>query len=125
MTLAALHDWVVLRGFPRLCFQGRSLARLVQQPYRCNEPRVLTGRLHATNLLETQSHPGGTARRSPRQGDARTVRAWLWSHLGNALRRVLLSSMVGYAPTEVTIAGVLHEYSTIDGVCRKMSSTFC
>ena len=36
--------------------------------------------------------------------------------LGNALRRVLLSSMVGYSPTEVTIAGVLHEYSTIDGV---------
>ena len=33
--------------------------------------------------------------------------------LGNALRRVLLSSMVGYAPTEVTIAGVLHEYSAI------------
>jgi len=36
--------------------------------------------------------------------------------LGNALRRVLLSSMIGYAPTEVTIAGVVHEYSTIDGV---------
>jgi DNA-directed RNA polymerase subunit alpha len=36
--------------------------------------------------------------------------------LGNALRRVLLSSMVGYAPTETTIAGVVHEYSTIDGV---------
>ncbi|MCC7006537.1 MAG: DNA-directed RNA polymerase subunit alpha [Ottowia sp.] len=36
--------------------------------------------------------------------------------LGNALRRVLLSSMDGYAPTEVTIAGVVHEYSTIDGV---------
>jgi DNA-directed RNA polymerase subunit alpha len=36
--------------------------------------------------------------------------------LGNALRRVLLSSMVGYAPTEVTITGVVHEYSTIDGV---------
>jgi DNA-directed RNA polymerase subunit alpha len=36
--------------------------------------------------------------------------------LGNALRRVLLSSMVGYAPTEVTISGVVHEYSTIDGV---------
>ncbi|HRI18904.1 MAG TPA: DNA-directed RNA polymerase subunit alpha, partial [Burkholderiaceae bacterium] len=28
----------------------------------------------------------------------------------------LLSSMVGYAPTEVTISGVLHEYSSIDGV---------
>ncbi len=36
--------------------------------------------------------------------------------LGNALRRVLLSSMTGYAPTEVSIAGVVHEYSTIEGV---------
>ncbi|MFM6992890.1 MAG: DNA-directed RNA polymerase subunit alpha, partial [Rhodoferax sp.] len=36
--------------------------------------------------------------------------------LGNALRRVLLSSMPGFAATEVTIAGVLHEYSSIDGV---------
>jgi len=36
--------------------------------------------------------------------------------LGNALRRVLLSSMVGYAPTEATIAGVVHEYANIDGV---------
>jgi DNA-directed RNA polymerase subunit alpha len=36
--------------------------------------------------------------------------------LGNSLRRVLLSSMPGYAPTEVQIAGVVHEYSTLDGV---------
>ncbi|PTN13045.1 DNA-directed RNA polymerase subunit alpha [Nitrosomonas aestuarii] len=36
--------------------------------------------------------------------------------LGNALRRILLSSMSGYAPTEVKIAGVVHEYSTLDGV---------
>jgi DNA-directed RNA polymerase subunit alpha len=36
--------------------------------------------------------------------------------LGNALRRILLSSMEGFAPTEVNISGVLHEYSTIDGV---------
>jgi DNA-directed RNA polymerase subunit alpha len=36
--------------------------------------------------------------------------------LGNALRRILLSSMPGFAPTEVKIAGVLHEYSSIDGV---------
>jgi DNA-directed RNA polymerase subunit alpha len=36
--------------------------------------------------------------------------------LGNALRRVLLSSMPGYAPTEVRIIGVLHEYSALDGV---------
>lgn len=36
--------------------------------------------------------------------------------LGNALRRVLLSSMTGYAPTEVQISGVVHEYSTVDGL---------
>ncbi|MBI4741728.1 MAG: DNA-directed RNA polymerase subunit alpha [Betaproteobacteria bacterium] len=36
--------------------------------------------------------------------------------LGNALRRILLSSMPGFAPTEVNIEGVLHEYSTLDGV---------
>ncbi|MDR2365476.1 MAG: DNA-directed RNA polymerase subunit alpha [Zoogloeaceae bacterium] len=36
--------------------------------------------------------------------------------LGFALRRILLSSMDGYAPTEATIEGVLHEYSSIDGV---------
>jgi len=36
--------------------------------------------------------------------------------LGNALRRILLSSMTGYAPTEIKIAGVVHEYSTLDGV---------
>ena len=36
--------------------------------------------------------------------------------LGNALRRILLASMVGYAPTEAQISGVVHEYSQIDGV---------
>jgi DNA-directed RNA polymerase subunit alpha len=36
--------------------------------------------------------------------------------LGNALRRVLLSSMPGCAVTEVEIDGVLHEYTTIEGV---------
>jgi DNA-directed RNA polymerase subunit alpha len=36
--------------------------------------------------------------------------------LGNALRRVLLSSMPGCAVTEVEIDGVLHEYSAIEGV---------
>jgi DNA-directed RNA polymerase subunit alpha len=36
--------------------------------------------------------------------------------LGNALRRTLLSSMPGWAATEVKITGVLHEYSTLDGV---------
>lgn len=36
--------------------------------------------------------------------------------LGNALRRVLLSSIPGYAVSEVEIDGVLHEYTAIDGV---------
>jgi DNA-directed RNA polymerase subunit alpha len=36
--------------------------------------------------------------------------------LGNALRRILLSSMPGSAITEVEIANVLHEYTTIEGV---------
>ncbi|MCD9031339.1 DNA-directed RNA polymerase subunit alpha [Luteimonas sp. Y-2-2-4F] len=36
--------------------------------------------------------------------------------LGNALRRVLLSSIPGFAITEVEIDGVLHEYSAIEGL---------
>lgn len=36
--------------------------------------------------------------------------------LGNALRRILLSSMPGCAITEVEIDGVLHEYSTLEGI---------
>ncbi|RMD68409.1 MAG: DNA-directed RNA polymerase subunit alpha [Gammaproteobacteria bacterium] len=36
--------------------------------------------------------------------------------LGNALRRILLSSIPGSAIVEAEIAGVLHEYSTIEGV---------
>lgn len=36
--------------------------------------------------------------------------------LGNALRRVLLSSITGCAVTEATIDGVLHEYAFLDGV---------
>ena len=36
--------------------------------------------------------------------------------LGNALRRILLSSMPGCAVTEAEIDGVLHEYSSLEGV---------
>lgn len=36
--------------------------------------------------------------------------------LGNALRRIFLSSMPGFAITEVQIEGVMHEFSVIDGV---------
>lgn len=36
--------------------------------------------------------------------------------LGNALRRVMMSSVPGFAPTEVKIDGVVHEYDHIEGV---------
>ena len=36
--------------------------------------------------------------------------------LGNSLRRIMLSSLPGYAATSVKIAGVQHEFSTIPGV---------
>ncbi|MDT0636118.1 DNA-directed RNA polymerase subunit alpha [Spectribacter hydrogenoxidans] len=36
--------------------------------------------------------------------------------LGNALRRILLSSIPGAAITEVSIDGVLHEYTTVEGM---------
>ena len=38
------------------------------------------------------------------------------STIGNSLRRVLLSSLKGYAITSVKIDGILHEFSTIEGV---------
>ena len=36
--------------------------------------------------------------------------------LGNSLRRIMLSTLEGYAVSQVKIDGVLHEFSTIDGV---------
>lgn len=36
--------------------------------------------------------------------------------IGNALRRILLSSLEGYAITNIKIPGVLHEFSTVQGV---------
>jgi len=41
--------------------------------------------------------------------------------IGNALRRVLLSSLEGYAITSVRIAGVSHEFSTIKGVVEDVT----
>lgn len=36
--------------------------------------------------------------------------------IGNSLRRVLLSSLPGVAVTSIKIDGILHEFSTIEGV---------
>lgn len=40
--------------------------------------------------------------------------------VGNALRRILLSSLEGYAITSVKIPGVSHEFDTIPGVMEEM-----
>lgn len=41
--------------------------------------------------------------------------------VGNALRRILLSSLEGYAITGIKIPGVLHEFSTIDGIVEDVA----
>jgi DNA-directed RNA polymerase subunit alpha len=41
--------------------------------------------------------------------------------IGNALRRILLSSLEGYAITSVRTSSVLHEFMTIEGVMEDMS----
>ena len=41
--------------------------------------------------------------------------------IGNAIRRILLSSLEGYAITGIKIPGVLHEFSTIEGVVEDVT----
>ena len=41
--------------------------------------------------------------------------------IGNALRRILLSSLEGYAISGIKIPGVLHEFSTIEGVVEDVA----
>ncbi|WP_187264206.1 DNA-directed RNA polymerase subunit alpha [Pontibacter beigongshangensis] len=41
--------------------------------------------------------------------------------IGNALRRILLSSLEGYAVTSIRIPGVLHEFSSVEGVVEDVS----
>src|SRR4051795_917245 len=41
--------------------------------------------------------------------------------IGNALRRILLSSLEGYAVTSVRFSGVTHEFSTIKGVVEDVT----
>lgn len=42
--------------------------------------------------------------------------------LGNSLRRILLSSLPGFAITDIQIDGVLHEFSTVKGVMEDVST---
>ena len=45
--------------------------------------------------------------------------------IGNALRRILLSSLEGYAITTIKIEGVEHEFSTIPGVIEDVTEMIC
>ena len=38
--------------------------------------------------------------------------------LGNCMRRTLLSALPGAAPIAIRINGVMHEFSTVEGVCE-------
>lgn len=42
--------------------------------------------------------------------------------LGNSLRRILLSSLPGAAVTAIQIDGVLHEFSTVEGVVEDVTT---
>ena len=54
--------------------------------------------------------------RTRAQGTLEPLERGFGHTLGNTLRRILLSSMPGCAISEIQIDGVLHEYSTIEGV---------
>ena len=41
--------------------------------------------------------------------------------IGNSLRRILLSSLEGYAITGIKVPSVLHEFSTVEGVVEDVS----
>lgn len=59
-------------------------------------------------MIETDEFHGKFEFRPLQQGYGQTI--------GNSLRRVLLSSLEGYAITSVKIEGVSHEFSSIPGV---------
>ena len=41
--------------------------------------------------------------------------------IGNVVRRVLLSSLEGYAITAIKIPNILHEFSTVEGIVEEVS----
>ncbi len=64
-------------------------------------------------MLESNENEGNFEFRPLEPGYGLTV--------GNALRRVLLSSLEGFAITSIKIQGVDHEFSTIDGVIEDVT----
>jgi DNA-directed RNA polymerase subunit alpha len=67
-------------------------------------------------MLESDEHKGKFEFRPLEPGYGITV--------GNALRRILLSSLEGYAITTIKIDGVEHEFSTITGELKILLKLF-
>lgn len=65
-------------------------------------------------MIESTDHQGKFEFRPLEPGYGITI--------GNAIRRILLSSLEGYAITGIRIEGVDHEFSTIDGVVEDVTS---
>ncbi len=76
------------------------------------------GRFEVPNRLQKNED---TATETYAQFTAEPFEAGYGTTLGNSLRRVLLSSLEGAAITSVKIAGVQHEFSTIDHVVEDIT----
>ena len=81
-----------------------------------HQEEVLSNAKQCHEFPEAPHHRRSEHLAHARQGHMEPFERGYGHTLGNALRRILLSSMPGYAATEVKIGGVLHEYSTIEGV---------
>src|SRR5690625_3665127 len=102
------------------CVYSYPVYRVFHQPYRCNEPRVLKRNTHDSRFSQGFLKPCSIEVEPITKYHAEVTMEPFergFGHtLGNALRRILLSSMTGFAPAEVQITGVVHEYSTLPGV---------
>ncbi len=75
-------------------------------PYKFLKPKIIDIKRISTNYSKIILEP-------LERGFGHTI--------GNSLRRILLSSMPGYAVTEVEIDGILHEYDVKDGLLEDIS----
>ena len=89
---------------------------LVVELYSSNARTPLDGSISKRNSCMAASRQGPTARHQPRARHGRAVRARLRSHARQRAAARAASSMPGAAVVEAEIDGVLHEYTSIEGV---------
>jgi small subunit ribosomal protein S4 len=113
-----LQAGAVIRGMKSCRISTRTSSSSCTRSNSPTEGRGWSGNARISQRIPQAPRREGHARSAPRQ--ARVViepfERGFGHTLGNALRRVLLSSMPGAAITEVEIDGVLHEYTSIEGV---------